>query len=325
MKACVYSNYGSPDVVSIAEVPTPEPKAGEVLVRIHAATVSTADWRIRSATFPTGFGTIAKLIFGWSKPRKQVLGSEFTGEIVKIGASVSNFKVGDFVIGFSAGLGAHAEFKTMKSTAAIIHKPAKMSIEEAAAFSFGGTTALHFLTNIGRLLPSEKILIIGAGGAVGSAAVQLAKHLGGEVTAVCSAAKSLKVKELGAERVIDYKKDDFTAGKEKYDLILDTIGFTTFPLCRDVLSDKGRLLMVSVGLSEFRWMIWTGIKGSKKALGGVAIEKAADLLKLAEMFELGVYRPLIDKVYPMSEIANAHRHVDEGHKSGSIVIKMDAG
>lgn len=320
MKACVYSSYGPPNVVSIAEVPTPEPKANEVLVRIHATTVSTADWRVRSGIFPKGFGTISRLIFGWSKPRKQVLGSEFSGEVVKVGGGVSNFKAGDFVIGFSAGMGAHAEFKVMKASAAIVHKPAKMSFEDAAALCFGGTTALNYLVNIGRLQAGEDVLIIGAGGAVGSAAVQLAKHLGAKVTAVCSGSKAAKIKELGAVRVIDYKTEDFIKGKETYDVILDTIGNTNFERCRHVLTDKGRLLMVTAGLDDFLTMIWTGIKGGKKAIGGATLEKADDVLKLVELYERGVYRPLIDSVYPMSQIVEAHRWVDSGHKSGNVVV-----
>lgn len=322
MKACVYSVYGSPDVVTVVEVPTPEPKEDEVLIRVQAATVSTADWRIRSATFPTGFKTMGKLVFGWSKPRNKILGGEFTGVTVKVGARVSNFKVGDQVIGFSARMGAHAEFKVMKASAALVLRPVSMSIEQAAAFSFGGMTALHYLANIGRLQPGENILVIGAGGSVGSAAVQLAKHFGAKVTAVCSVAKSATVKALGADQTIDYKTEDFTQSGVKYDLILDTIGSTSFPLCRYVLTDNGRLLMVAAGANEFSWMIWTGLKRGKKALGGVTPEKATDLQKLIDLYQSGAYRPLIDRVYPMSDIVNAHRHVDNGHKSGSVVIKM---
>lgn len=322
MKACVYSDYGPPEVVSIADIPTPEPKADEVLVKIYATTVSTADWRIRSGVFPRGFGTIARLIYGWSKPRKQVLGTEFSGEIVKLGKSVTQFKVGDFVIGFSAGLGAHAEFKTMKANAALVHKPATMSFEDAAALCFGGTTALNFLVNIGRLQAGEKVLVIGAGGAVGSAAVQLAKLFGAEVTAVCSASKASKMKELGALRVIDYKTEDFTKGQETFDVILDTIGNTTFRNCSAVLTDTGRLLMVAAGADDFLSMILTAIKGGKKAIGGATLEKAEDLQKLVEFYERGVYRPLIDSVFPMSQIVDAHRRVDSGHKTGSVVVKV---
>ena len=322
MKACVYSGYGQPDVVSIAEIPTPEPKIDEVLVKIHATTVSTADWRIRAGLFPRGFGTVARLIYGWSKPRKQVVGTEFSGEVVKVGPSVSSFKIGDFVIGFSAKLGAHAEYKVMKANAALVHKPVNMTFEEAAALSFGGTTALNFLMNIGRLQAGEKVLVIGAGGAVGSAAVQLAKHFGGIVTAVCSASKAVMMKELGASCVIDYKAEDFTKGKETYNVILDTIGNTNFAKCRHVLSDNGRLLMVSAGADDFLSMIFCAIKGGKKAIGGATLEKAEDMQQLVDLYQRGVYRPLIDSVFPMSQIVDAHRRVDSGHKSGSVVIKV---
>ena len=322
LKACVFSRFGSPEVVTVSEIETPRPKLGEVLIRVHATTVTTADWRIRSATFPHGFATMSRLVFGWSKPRKQVLGSEFSGEIVELGERVSNFKVGDAVIGFSAWLGAHAEYKVMKSNAAIVLKPKQMSFEEAAALPFGGTTALYFLKDIGKLKGGEKVLVIGAGGSVGTAAIQLAKHFGAHVTAVCSASKSANVLALGAERVIDYGLEDFSKGSEKYDVILDTIGSTTFSKCCDVLSEKGRLLMIAAGINEFLSMAWTGIKGGKKALGGVAPGRASDILKLIEIFELGAYRPMIDRVYPMDQIVNAHRLVDGGHKFGSVVVKI---
>ncbi len=322
MKACVYSSYGQPDVVSIAEIPTPEPKVDEVLVKIYATTVSTADWRIRTGLFPRGFGTIARLVYGWSKPRKQILGTEFSGEVVKVGPSVSGFKKGDLVIGFSAKLGAHAEYKVMKADACLVHKPLNMSFEEAAALSFGGTTALNFLMHIGRLEAGEKVLVIGAGGAVGSAAVQLAKHFGGIVTAVCSASKTAKMKELGAFRVIDYKTEDFTKGKETYNIILDTIGNTNLANCRHVLSDNGRLLMVSAGLDDFLSMLFSKIKGGKKAIGGATLEKSDEVQQLVDLYQRGVYRPLIDSVFPMSQIVDAHRRVDSGHKSGSVVVKV---
>jgi NADPH:quinone reductase-like Zn-dependent oxidoreductase len=251
-----------------------------------------------------------------------VLGIEFSGEIVELGERVSRFQVGDAVIGFSAGLGAHAEYKVMKEDAAIVLKPKQMSFEEAAALPFGGTTALHFLRDVGHLKEGEKVLVIGAGGSVGSAAVQLAKHLGARVTAVCSASKSANVLALGAERVIDYRLEDFTKGSEKYDVILDTIGSTTFSQCCDVLSAKGRLLMIAAGINDFMSMAWTGIKGGKRALGGVAPERASHLLRLIELFELGAYRPMIDSVFPMDQIVDAHRRVDSGHKFGSVVVRI---
>jgi len=322
LRACVFSRFGPPEVVTVSEVDTPRPAASDVLVRVHATTVTTADWRIRSSTFPHGFDTMARLVFGWSKPRKQVLGSEFSGEIVEVGERVTKFKVGDAVIGFSAGLGAHAEFKVMKEDAALVLKPKRMSFEEAAALPFGGTTALHFLTDIGQLKAGEKVLVIGAGGAVGSAAIQLAKHFGARVTAVCSAAKSAKVLALGAERAIDYRLEDFTKGDETYDVILDTIGSTTFSKCRGVLSEKGRLLMIAAGLDQLLLGAWTGIKGGKRALGGVAPERSAHILKLIEIFELGAYRPIVDRVFSMDQIVDAHRLVDSGHKFGSVVVKI---
>ncbi len=322
MKACVYFFYGQPDVVSVVEIPAPEPKADEVLVQVHATTVSTADWRIRAGLFPRGFGTIARLVYGWSKPRINVLGGEFSGKVAKVGSRVTNFKPGDSVIGFSAAMGAHAEFKVIKANAAIVHKPAEMSFEDAAALSFGGTTALNFLLKIGRMQAGESVLVIGAGGAVGSAAVQIAKHFGGIVTAVCSSSKSTKMRELGADRVIDYKAEDFTKGKETYDVILDTIANTNFSKCQHVLNDKGRLLMVAAGADEIPSMIWTAIKGGKKAVGGATSEKSEEVQKLVDLYLQGAYRPLIDSVFPMSRIVDAHRRVDSGHKFGSVVIKV---
>ena len=224
MQAMVYESYGSPDVLRSKEVIKPTPKDNEVLIKIHATTVTSADCRLRSLNLPRGFGLISRLVFGITKPRQPILGTELAGDIEAIGRSVSKFKVGDAVFAITGfAMAAHAEYKCMSEDGAIALKPACLTYDEAAAMSFGGTTALSFLRR-GKLQRGEKVNINGASGSVGTAAVQLAKHLGAEVTGVCSAANMDLVKGLGATHVIDYTREDFMRNGETYDLIVDTAG-----------------------------------------------------------------------------------------------------
>ena len=225
MRAAVHRTYGPPDVVGIEDVETPEPKRNEVLIKIHATTVSSGDWRARSLAMPAGFGLLARPVFGFFGPRQPILGSELAGEIAGIGEGVTKFKIGDHVVAFPGiGMGCHAQYRTVPQDGRIVLKPAALSFEEAAAMSFGGTTALHFLRDLAGIRTGQKALIIGASGAVGSAAVQLAKYFGAEVTGVCSAANLDLVRSIGADRVIDYTKEDFTGNGETYDIILDAVG-----------------------------------------------------------------------------------------------------
>jgi NADPH:quinone reductase-like Zn-dependent oxidoreductase len=251
MRAAVYERFGPPDVVKISVLEKPTIKDNEVLIRIRATTVSSGDWRVRSLDVPFGFKLLSRLLFDPFRPKQPILGAELAGDIEAVGKDVRKFNVGDAVFAHpGTGLGCHAEYRTMPEDGAVALKPANLSYEEAAALSFGGTTALDYLKEKGKIQRGEKVLIIGASGAVGTAAVQLAKHFGAEVTGVCSTANLELVKSIGADKVIDYTKEDFTKNGETYDIILVAAGMTSFSQCKGSLNERGRLLMVVAGLRE---------------------------------------------------------------------------
>ena len=323
MKAAVYQRYGGPDVVEIKEVENPVIRDHEVLIKIHATTVSSGDWRLRSLDMPSGLGMLARALLGFFRPRRPILGSELAGDIEAVGKAVTKFKIGDAVFAFpGSGLGCHAEYRAMPESGAIARKPASLSYEEAAALSFGGTTALDFLKNKGRIQRGEKILVIGASGTVGSAAVQIAKYFGATVTGVCSTANLALVTSIGADKVIDYTKEDLTKNGERYDIILIAAGTMSFSHCKDLLRKNGRLLMVLAGLPEFALMPWTALTSSKKVFAGPAAESVRDFLFIKELAEAGAFKPVIDRHYPLERIAEAHAYVDAGHKKGSVVITV---
>lgn len=323
MKAVVYHRYGGPEVLRMTEVATPVPKADEVLIRIHATTVSAGDWRMRSLELPRGFGLISRLAIGMTGPRKPILGMELSGVIAAVGAGVTKFKPGDAVFAFPGiGMGCHAEYRCMSQDAAIALEPAGLSHDQAAALSFGGTTALHFL-RAAKLSAGQSVLVNGASGAVGTAAVQLAKHFGAEVTAVCSAGNAGLVESLGADHVIDYQTEDFTRNGRLYDVILDAAGTAPFARSRASLREGGRLLMVLGNLRDLATVPWIALTNSRKVIGGTAKAEAADLRLLAELAEAGSFRPAIDRRYPFEEIVEAHRYVDRGRKKGSVVITLE--
>jgi NADPH:quinone reductase-like Zn-dependent oxidoreductase len=322
MKAVVYETYGPPEVLQIKEVETPAPKNNEVLIKIHVATVTSADWRVRSLIVPTGFGLMTRLVFGVSKPRQPVLGSELAGVVAATGKDVSRLKVGDPVFAFSdASMGCYAEYKCMAEDGAMALKPSGLTFEEAAALSFGGTTALSFFKR-GKLQPGEKVLINGASGGVGTAAVQLAKHFGAEVTGVCSGANMDLVRSLGASHVIDYTREDFTQSGEKYDVIVDTVGSASFSRSKASLNDGGRLLMVLASLPDMLQIPWTLLTSNKKLIAGPATARAEDLRTLAQLAQAGAFKPVIDRCYPFEKIVDAHRYVDTGRKKGNVVLKL---
>jgi NADPH:quinone reductase-like Zn-dependent oxidoreductase len=321
MKAAVYERYGSPEVVEIKEIDKPNPKDDEVLIKTHAATVTSADWRVRSLTVPTGFGLIIRLVFGISKPRQPILGSELAGVV----ESVGKFKPGDAVFAFSdAAMGCHAAYKCVLQNSAIAFKPRTLSFEEAAALSFGGTTALHFLRK-SKLQRGDKILIVGASGSVGTAAVQLARYFGAEVTGVCSAVNSDLVQSLGASHVIDYTQEDFTLNAETYDVILDTTGSTSFARCKTALKENGRFLMLVASLPQMLQIPLVNLTSNKKIIAGTASGTAEDLRFLADLAQTGQFMPVIDTQYPFEHIVDAHRHVDSGRKKGNIILLMALG
>jgi NADPH:quinone reductase-like Zn-dependent oxidoreductase len=319
MRAAVYHQYGPPEVVHIDEIPTPQPKDNEILIRVHATTVSTGDWRARSMQIPRGFGTISRLFFGIRRPRQPILGTELSGVVEALGAKVTRYRVGDEVIAFpGAKMGCHAEYRILAEDAIIVSKPGNLSHEEAAALGFGGTTALDFLRRAG-LKRDERILVNGASGSVGTAAVQLAKHRGAHVTGVCSSANLQLVRGLGADEVIDYNQEDLTRTGKSYDVIMDNVGNLRYKQIQHMLPEGGRLLVV---LGDLQAMLGAAFVRKHKVIAGPASEKTEYLEQLARLAENGDYQPVIDKVYPLEEIVEAHRHVDTGHKKGNVVVKI---
>jgi NADPH:quinone reductase-like Zn-dependent oxidoreductase len=322
MKAMVYERYGPPDVLALQEVAQPTPKDNEVLIRTYATTVTAGDCRVRSLCMPVGFGCIARLVLGVSKPRQPILGSELAGEIVAVGRDVSRFKVGDQVFAFTgARLGCHAEYKCMPEDGAVVLKPANLTYDEAAALASGGTTALHFFRR-GKLQRGETVLVNGASGGVGTAAVQLARHFGADVTGVCSTTNVELVRSLGATHVIDYTTEDFTAQGATYDVIVDTAGTAPFSRSKRALKERGRLLVVLGGLPDMLHVPWVAMTSHKKVIAGPAAWRAEDVRFLAELAEAGVFRPVIDRRYPFEQIVAAHRYVDTGRKKGNVIITL---
>ena len=323
MKAVVYTSYGAPDVLQIIEVPKPTPKDNEVLIKIHATTVTSGDWRVRSLKMPVGFGLMSRLVFGIRKPRQPILGTELAGEVESIGKNVSKFKIGDRVFAFSGpGMGCHAEYKCLPEDGMVVLKPDNLSYEEAAALCFGGTTALDFFRR-GNLQRGDKVLINGASGCVGTAMVQLAKYFGADVTGVCSGANIELVKSLGADRAIDYTKEDFTANGQTYDIIADPVGTAPFSRVKNSLTADGRLLQILAGLPDILIAPMISMTGSKKVIAGPAAERVEDVRLLAKLAASGAFKPSIDRSYPFDRIVEAHRYVDTGRKKGNVVVTLE--
>jgi NADPH:quinone reductase-like Zn-dependent oxidoreductase len=324
MYAYTYTEYGSPDVLNYVELPTPTPKANEVLIRIVATTVSAGDWRARSLTMPAGLGLVGRLVFGITRPRKPVLGTDLSGVVEAIGADVTTFQPGDAVIGFpGAGFGAHAEYITMPADGKVVRKPETLTFEEAAAITFGATTAYDFLINKGKLRAGERVLINGASGSVGSACVQLAKHFGAEVTGICSATNADLVRSIGADHVIDYNTQDFTKEGPQYDMVVDTVNTAPWDRARHALVPNGRMLLIAGSTSD---MILGWLKArlrGKRLIGGVASESVDILRKVVDLAAAGDFHPVIDRNFDFSQMIAAHTHVDTGHKKGNVVVTVN--
>jgi NADPH:quinone reductase-like Zn-dependent oxidoreductase len=324
MKAITYHRYGGPDVVSLSEVPKPMPKDNEVLVRIYATTVTAGDWRARSLNLPGGFGFFGRPVFGFFGPRQPILGTEFAGIIASVGTSVTRFGVGDEVFGFTgARYGCHAEYRTMAEDGLLTLKPAQLSFAEAASVSFGATTALDLLRDHAKVQAGESVLIVGASGAVGTAAVQLAKHLGADVTGVTSTGNVELVRSIGASRVIDYKHDDFATGEMRWDVILDTTGTTSFKRCERVLNPGGRLVMVQGTLADAMGFTKPPKTSDKSVIAALPTITAADIALLGELAAAGALKPVIDRSYRLEQAAEAHAYVDKGRKRGSVVLTVN--
>lgn len=323
MKAALYHRYGGPEVVRIEQVPRPVPRKGEVLIAVHSSTVTTADWRARTLAMPPGFGPFGRLAFGLTGPRQPILGTELSGTVAATGPGVSHFSAGDPVVAFAGvGLACHAEYRAFPQDGAIIRKPEALSFEEAAAVSFAGTTALHFLRDKANVQPGERVLINGAAGAVGSSAVQLARHFGAEVTGVCGAGNADLVRGLGAAHVIDYARSDFATTGQRYDVIMDMVGNVPWARARGALTRTGRLVAVLGGLGAQLRAPLVSRRNGKRMIAGVAPETRAHMQTLAGLAEAGAFRPVIDSVYPLDDIGAAHARVETGHKTGSVVVRI---
>jgi NADPH:quinone reductase-like Zn-dependent oxidoreductase len=334
MKAVVCKKYGSPEVLKLTEVEKPIPHNNEVLIKVYATTVTVADFRLRSFTVPFSFWIPARIMLGLRKPKVQILGMELSGEIESVGKNVKLFNKGDRIFA-SAGhsFGAYAEYKCLPEDGTIALIPSNLTYEEAAAIPVGGITALRFLEKggirIGHTFTShkQKILVYGASGSVGTYAVQLAKYFGAEVTGVCSTTNLELVKSLGADKVIDYSKEDFTKSEEAYDIILETVGKSSFSDCMKVLKKDGIYLNIIKPVPSLQ-MLWTRLTSSKEIIVAPKPEKNDSKVKngylifLKTLVESGKLKPVIDRCYPLEQIVEAHKYVEKGHKKGNVVITL---
>ena len=318
MKAIVYTNYGTPDVLQLKELEKPTPKDNEVLIRVYATTVTPGDCVIRK-----GDPLIARLFTGLIKPKNPMLGHELAGDIESVGKNVKQFGKGDKVFG-STGLvsGTYSEYICLPEDGLVAKKPANISYEEAAAIPVGASTALFFLKK-GNIQRGQKVLINGASGSVGTFAVQLAKYFGAEVTGVCSTENLELVKSLGADKVIDYTKENFTKNGQTYELIFDTVGKASFSDCKNSLKQTGFYVSTALGLSLLIQMLVTSIKGDKKVVAGIADATSEELVFLKELIEAERIKPVIHRRYHLEQIAEAHRYVEKGHKTGNAVITVN--
>jgi NADPH:quinone reductase-like Zn-dependent oxidoreductase len=333
MKAIVWTKYGPPDALQLKEVETPTPGADEVLIRVHAATASTPDSELRRLKLPLLFALPLRLYLGILKPtRITILGTEFAGEVVSVGKAVTEYSPGDQVYGYTGlGMRTYAEYLCLSekptALASVMGKrPANITYEEAAALPFGGLEALHSLRQANTLasMRGQKVLIVGAGGSIGTYSVQLAKHYGAEVTGVDKPGKLEMLRSIGAAHVIDYTKEDFTRNGQTYDVILDTIGKSPFSRSLRSLKENGTYLNANPGLFGGIWMRWFSQSGGKQVITWTAGYSVKNLNALKELVEAGVIKPVIDRRYPLEQTAEAHRYVDTGNKKGNVVITMES-
>ncbi|MBA3971868.1 MAG: NAD(P)-dependent alcohol dehydrogenase [Bacteroidetes bacterium] len=317
MKAIVCMQYGQPEVLQLKEVEKPIPKDNEILIKVFATAVNSGDCRLRKAE-----PWAVRLFFGFTKPRRSILGGVFSGEIEAIGKNVSSYKVADQVFG-STGLrfGAYASYKCLPEDGILSFKPKNISHEQAATIPFGGTTALHFLKKA-NIKPEQKVLIYGASGAVGTAAVQLAKYFGAQVTAVCSTSNIELIKSLGADKVIDYIKEDFTSKGETYDVIFETVNKLSFANSIKSLKKEGIVILGAPGPLGMLQGLWSSIASNRKVISGLISEKAEDIVFLKELIEKGYYKAVVDRSYSLEQMVEAHRYVEQGHKKGNVAIAL---
>jgi len=322
MKAIVCTSYGSPEVLQIREIRKPVPAADEIVIRVHATTVTSGDWRIRSLEMPRGFGLMARMMFGIVKPRQPILGSEVAGKVESVGESVTAFQIGDRVFAFDgAKMGCHAEFKSIKATGCVVSLPDEIDFETAAALPFGGTTALHFLRKTA-VSEGENVLVIGASGSVGSAIVQIANHLGAKVTGVCSSANVGFVRSLGAAHVIDYSKQDVLSLGSQFDVVMETVGSLNLSQTLKLVRDGGRAAIIAGGLSDMILAMFKGKSRRIRVVVGTAEERVDDLREILNLTISQAFHPVIDSIYPFEEIPKAHLRVQQRRKVGNVVVSV---
>jgi len=317
MKAAVYYNYGGPEVLRVENVERPYPKDNEVLVRVFASAVNSGDWRLRKAD-----PFAVRFFFGLRRPKRPILGGVFSGVVEQAGKSVKTLKVGDEVFGKTGmKFGAYAEYLCFREEESIAVKPTGLSFEQAAVIPFGATTALHFLKRAA-IRPGQKVLVYGASGAVGSAAVQLAKYYGAKVTAVCGTSNIELVKSLGADDVLDYTKQDIKGLSRKFDLVYETVNKLPLVHALDLVRPGGLVLLNAAGPAEMFKGMLVNLFGSKKVRSGVISHRKQDLIFLKDLADQGLLKPVIDRTYPLAEISAAHAYAENGHKKGNVAITV---
>lgn len=323
MRAALCEGFGGPDTVRVADVPKPRPGDHDVLVRIRASTLDSGDRRVRSLDMPPGFGPLARLAFGFRKPRQPILGTALAGIVEAVGPAVTRFRPGDEVVASTgAAQGCHAEYRVIGETKGIVHKPPALGFDEAAALIFGGMAASQFLLDKARVAAGERVLITGAGGALGILAIQIAKARGAHVTASCSAGKADWVRSFGADAVLDYRSGAPIPTEPGFDIIFDTAGSRPVREWFPLLRPQGRICPLAASLLDLLAMPLLNLRKDRKVLGGVATDTALHLARLMEMAKAGQVRAAISARIPLEDIRRAHEIIDGGHKAGSLVITM---
>ena len=323
MMAVICARYGSPDVLRLSEVKKPAPKDDEVLIRVHATTVARGDCELRMFEFPLSLQLIGRAAFGFRGPRRKILGQELAGEVESVGSAVKLFRKGDRVFALTGlHLGAYAEYDCLPEKGLISAMPANMSYEEAAAVPVGGLHALHFLSRA-NLKRGQSHVVIGAGGSIGTFAVQIAKAFGAEVTGVDIGGKLDLVRSLGADYVVDYTTEDFTKSGKTYDIVFDAVGKSSFSGSLRSLREGGLYLLGNPGMSQWVRGRWASLTGGKRVIAGMTRYRAGDLASLTELIEAGKVRSVIDRRYRLDQIVEAHRYVDTGQKTGNVVVTVD--
>ena len=330
MKAILYTEYGSPEVLKLQEIDKPNPKDNELLIKVYATSVNYGDLTARNYknisprdfNMPAIFWFFGKIFFGTNKPKIKILGSEFAGQVEAVGKDVTSFSPGDDVFGYlGQNMGAYAEYFCMTEKGTVTNKPSNMSYEEAGVTPMGAIMAINLLRKA-NIQPRQKVLINGASGSIGSAAVQIAKHFGADVTGVCGTPRIDYVKSLGADKVIDYKNEDFTQNNETYDLIFDVLGKSLFARCKNSLTQNGRYLLASFKMKQLLQMFWTSIFSKKKVICALAPGSKEDLISVKELIENGKIKSIINKQFPFEKTAEAHKYVEDGHARGKIAISL---